>query len=573
VRFIRIRMVTRLYAPRTFVLGAFFYSKGGNKMNVFIGGAWPYANGSLHIGHLAGLLPGDVLARYHRNKGDCVLYVSGSDCHGTPISLRAKQENVEAKEIASRYHEEFVQAFEALNFSYDVYGRTDKDSHKDFVKKVVLDLEETGALYHKESEETYCEACEQFLPDRLVEGICPVCQKSARGDQCDHCGEIFDDGDLLEPRCKICQNKTSKKKTKHAYFALSNLQEYIEEFTNEHKDRWRINAVNNTSRYLKEGLKDRAITRDLAYGVKVPLEGYQGKSIYVWVDAVLGYLSTAQEQVGDLTKYFSKLDREYYVHGKDNIPFHTIIFPALKEVIGLSKQENYIVSSEYLTLEGRKISTSSNWAIWLPYITANYQSDAIRYFLLTNNPEKRDADFSWREFVYSTNAELLGAWGNLVNRTFKFISKHNDHILPKTEVKLEIVTRVQGLYKEVEQRFEHLELKGALDSIFEQVRALNKFFDEETPWIAKKEDKDACDQTISTCLYAIANLAQLLEPFLPDSSRKVLDHLGIHDISYQEITKIPAKTLDNVDALFSRIDVKKIEQEEAILKEQQSLRT
>lgn len=266
-------------------------------MTVFIGGAWPYANGSLHLGHIAALLPGDILARFYRQKGEKVLYVSGSDCNGTPISIRANQEKSTIEAIANRYHEEFVACFEKLGFSYDSYTRTDAEHHHKSVQAIFLKLLENGYLYKKTSEQAFCETDYQFLPDRFVEGTCPNCGGKARGDQCDHCSAILDPLDLIDKRCKICGNKPTIKETEHFYFSFSQFQVKLESWVikAQKENRWRKNAISLTTRYLKEGVPDRAVTRDLPNGVDVPLAGYEGKKIYVWIEAVAGYLTASKE--------------------------------------------------------------------------------------------------------------------------------------------------------------------------------------------------------------------------------------------------------------------------------------
>lgn len=535
-------------------------------MTIFIGGAWPYANGSLHLGHIAALLPGDILARHYRQKGEKVLYVSGSDCNGTPISIRANQENTTTEAIANRYHKEFTESFSKLGFTYDLYTRTDAEHHHKSVQEIFLKLLENGYLYKKTIEQAYCETDQQFLSDRFVEGLCPNCGAKARGDQCDHCSAILDPLDLLEKRCKICGNQPTIKETEHFYFSLSHFQKRLEALVEEaeQENRWRGNAIALTSRYLKDGVPDRAATRDLPNGVDVPIPGFDGKKIYVWIEAVAGYLTASKEWAKQYNEkiedFWNKETTSYYIHGKDNIPFHSIIWPSILMGTDNPVLPTHIISNEYLTLEKRKISTSQNWAVWVPDMLERYDADSIRYFLTINAPENRDTDFSWREFIYSHNSELLGAYGNFVNRTLKFIEKSYASTSPLGKIESETKVKVEVLYKEVGCLLRKGQFKKPLEQIFEFVRYANKYFDELKPWIQIKEDKPSCDKTMANCVYIIANLAQLLNPFLPFSSEKIKVMLGLEELKWEEI-EILSFPLREIKPLFERIDVGRIEEE------------
>lgn len=547
-------------------------------MAVFIGGAWPYANGSLHLGHIASLLPGDILARYYRLKGEEVLYVSGSDCNGTPISIRASQEGTITEAIAEKYHKEFVDTFEKLGFSYDYYTRTDSTFHHQAVQKIFLDLLDKGFLEEKTAEQSYCEKDKRFLPDRFVEGRCPVCGENARGDQCDHCSAVLDPLDLKDKKCKLCGEEPAIRETAHYYFSFGNFSNELTSFVNqaEEEERWRDNAIQFSKRYLREGLRERAITRDLPNGIDVPVEGFEGKKIYVWLEAVAGYLTASQawgeEHQQDIDTWWRPDDsiKAYYVHGKDNIPFHTIIWPALLLALGNKQLPTHIVSNEYITLEKRKISTSNNWAVWIKDLLDTYHPDSLRYFLTINAPENRDADFSWQEFILSHNSELLGAYGNFVNRTLKFIEKNNDSNMPQAVPETEIVDKVKRLYPVVGEFVETGKLKQALSEVFDFIREANKYFDSQAPWKKVRENQVEADKTLATCAYIILNTTQLLYPFLPYSVKQVQEMLSIKELGWEEISDLP-KQVEKVVPLFERIDKGKIEEEKQKLVQQSTL--
>ncbi|UVI33837.1 methionine--tRNA ligase [Paenibacillus spongiae] len=542
---------------------------------VFIGGAWPYANGSLHLGRVASLLPGDVLARYFRAKGEKVLYVSGSDCHGTPVAVQAIQEGVAPGDIADRYHAEFTECFRQLGFSYDLYTRTDRSDHHQVVQELFLKLLENGYLYRKTILQTYCETDQRFLPDRYVEGKCPVCGNRARGDQCDYCSTLLDPLDLSEKICKLCGNAPVERPTEHYYLALSRFQPELTEYVRQ-AEGWRDNAVQLTERYLEEGLPDRAATRDLSWGVDVPVEGFEDKRIYVWIEAVSGYLSASKQWAAETGGDWESFWRDggdpiiaYYVHGKDNIPFHTLVWPALLLGAGGLHLPDRIIACEYMTLEGKKFSTSRNWAVWVPDLISRYQPDSIRYFLIANGPEKRDADFSWREFIYSHNGELLGAFGNFVNRTLSFIEKSFGGYVPEGELGEEWRRSIEDLYRASGVLIEEGRLKEAIELIFAYIRGANKYVDEQKPWARIKENREACGQTLHTCMQIIANLARLLHPFIPFSCEKIRGFLHLEPPAWR-FTAVPAnRQIRNLTLLFERIDVSRIEEEARLLEKRQ----
>ncbi len=537
--------------------------------NILIAGAWPYANGSLHIGHVAGLLAGDVLARYHRAKGDRVCYVSGSDCHGTPVALRAKREGLTPWEVSDRFHEEFSRCFQWLGVGYDLYSKTSSEEHIRFVQEFHEKLYGSPYVYEKEVPQAYCEGCKSFLADRFVTGKCPVCGEAARGDQCDACGEVLEPEQLIEPVCTVCGERISFRNTRHLYIAISRLEKELKAYVESHEN-WRKNAVALSKRYIEEGLRDRALTRDLDWGIDVPRKGYEDKKIYIWAENVLGYLSlsrlVAKERGWDFKELWGEEARHYYVHGKDNIPFHTIILPALLLAEGEDWHlPDHIISSEYLTLEGKKISTSQNYAIWVKDLIGRYEADSLRYYLLANGAEKRDADFSWQGFITSHNNELLGAWGNFVNRTLIFITKYLDGRVPDGSLEKGLEEEIDRLYDEIGKKVEGGRFKEAIDDIFAFVRFSNKYFDLGKPWITRNTSLRDCRDTLYNCVQLIVNLAVLLEPFLPFSSEKVLGWFLL-DSSWKRKTVPTGFVIPETEILFRRIDRERIGKEEEKLR-------
>ncbi len=540
-------------------------------MNFLIGGAWPYANGSLHIGHLSALLGGDILARYYRLKGEKVLYVSGSDCHGTPITLRARKEGVEPACISKRYHEEFSNCFKRLGFSYDHYGHTDSEDHKAFVKEFFKDLYEKGKLYETQTQQAYCPRCSQFLPDRFVTGICPHCSKTAKGDQCDHCGCLLDPAQLHERKCGICGQEPQFRQTSHLFIPLSQYEEGIRQWVSQ-AEGWRANAIGMTLRYLNEGLKDRVVTRDIDWGIEVPVKGYESKKIYVWVEAVLGYLSASKKAVSDQSLDFDDFwgkesnSRHYYIHGKDNIPFHSVILPALLMAKGGLKLPDTIVSSEYETLEGRKISTSGNWAVWMPYLLDRYDPDSIRFFFIANGPEKKDSDFSWSEFIQCHNTELVNQFGNLVNRTLVFIKKYFDLKVPQGKPAPEIESLVEDTYRMSGKAIEAGSFREALEAVCNLIRFANRYFDEQKPWVAITDNPEQCSQTLFNLIQIIANLSVLFEPFIPFAAQKLREILRLSDdlssgAGWRPFYIASENSLSEPFLLFNRLDKKLADEE------------
>lgn len=525
--------------------------------NIIVGGAWPYANGSLHIGHIAALLPGDILARYYRAKGDRVFYVSGSDCHGTPITIRAKQENSTPEKISEHYHKEFCEVFEKLGFSYDLYTKTSDSKHKELVTEFHKRLYAGQYVEERTVKQAYCPTCKKVLTDRLIIGTCPVCGTSTRGDQCDACGEVLDAETVIDAKCSDCKTALTFGETTQLFIQISKLKDELSGYLDAHPY-WRKNAIAFTKRYIDEGLRDRAITRDLDWGINVPKDGYEDKKIYIWAENVLGYLSATavlcKERGIELEEVFGEGSRHYYVHGKDNIPFHTIILPSLLLAHGGNLHlPDDIISSEYVTLEGRKISTSENWAVWAKDLVDEYNPDSVRYFFIANGPEKRDTDFSWREFKKQNNSELVGAWGNFVNRTLAFALKYFNCEIPTVEVDSEIKIKIQQLFDSVGDKIEKGTFKEALSAVFEAVRFGNTYYDAKQPWKTRVDEPEECRNAIGNCIYLIANIAILLHPFLPFSSAKVAEWLGV-ELEWKEQEVVKTKVTEDIRILFSRVE-------------------
>lgn len=525
------------------------------KHNVIIGGAWPYANSSLHLGHLVALLPGDFLARYHRKLGDNVIYVSGSDCHGTPITLRAKKENKQPKDISDYYNEEFNRTFEKMNFSYNLYTETEDDYHKQKVMEIFRKIYDNGYIIEKEEPQTYCPNCQKFLADRELILTCPSCGKETKGEECD-CGYNPTAEDLKNANCQACGHKVVEKLDKNLYIALPKLQPQIEKYYEENKDNWRKNSQNETLKYLKQGLVDRAVTRDLTWGVDIPVEGYENKKMYVWIDAVLGYLTATmrycEENNLDWKEYWQNQDTiMYMVHGKDNIIFHSIILPALLLAMDPNmKLPDKIVSCEYLNINDEKISKSKGNGITILDLTEEYNIDSIRYYFINNGPEKKDSNFSLDDFKNVHNSDIVNKFGNFINRTLKFKGLEKIVIANKDQ---EVEDKISVTYENVSKNINELEFKKAIEEIMSLVEFGNKYYDENKPWVLYKEDMNKFNDVIYNCANIIANLANLFEPVMPTACSKLKEYLDIDISKWEKVTLDKEIKLENIEPLFEKI--------------------
>ena len=530
------------------------------KRKIFIGGAWPYANYLMHVGHLAALLPGDVIARYYRKCGDEVIYVSGSDMHGTPITERAKKEGKTPLEISSFYHEEDVKTFNNYNFSYDLYTNTEDSFHKEEVKKIVSLLNENGYIYEKEELQDYCETCKCFLSDRELKGICPHCGSECNGDQCDNCLSSLECSEVKDKHCKTCGNKTVLKNNKHLYFKLSSFQDSIKELVDKNKDTWRRQAVGETLKFLEMGLIDRAITRQLEWGVEVPIEGYSDKRIYVWFEAVLGYITTCMQVCNKNGINFEEFitDKDlisYYVHGKDNIPFHTVIYPSL--LMAMKKNYNLpnkIICSGYVNIGNEKMSKSKGNLITANDLIEKYDVDSVRYYMIANGPEKKDVVFSIDDYEQAHNKFLVGVLGNFINRNLSFIKKKFDGVVKEGKIDSNIVELTKDTYKKVSSLIEEGELKSAIELIMDYVSSGNKYYDENEPWNLAKNNLDKFYDVTYTCVYMMANISNLIDPFMPNTTGKINRILNITNNDYNEVTISGDIIIDELPLLFNRIE-------------------
>ncbi len=528
--------------------------------NIFIGGAWPYANNSLHIGHLAALLPADVIARYYREKGDNVIYVSGTDSHGTPITMRAKKEQVKPEVLADFYHQEFSKNFNDLDFSYDMYSTTTDDFHKEKTKEYFKEIVKNGYIYEKEDNQEFCENCNNFLSDREIIGICPHCGGEAKGDQCDKCLSPLTPNEVIDKKCKECENDTIVKKNKHLYFKLSAFQNKLEEVIKESKGIWRKNATSESKKYLDMGLIDRAATRQLTWGVDVPVEGYEDKKIYVWIEAVLGYLTIGEKVAKDKGLDFDKFIKDkdvisYYVHGKDNITFHTIIFPALLQAIDKNMQlPKYIISSEYVNMNDEKMSKSKGNLISINELVSKYNKDTIRYYMIANGPEKKDINFSEDDLIQNHNKFLVGVLGNFINRNLSFIEKKFNGVVTNGIIDKNIIDTTSKVYNVVGKLIEKGELREAIDMVMHYAVMGNKYYDDQKPWLQVKENIVDFNNTTYTCVYIMANLSNLLFPFMPSTAIRIKKILNLSKEKW-EIENIKGDIkINNLSLLFDKIE-------------------
>jgi methionyl-tRNA synthetase len=505
--------------------------------------ALPYANGPLHIGHLAGsYLPADIYVRYQRAQKRDIKFICGSDEHGVPITIRAMKEGITPQQVVDKYHSMIKDAFEQMNISFDIYSRTSNKIHHETASAFFKKLYDDGLFEEKETEQFYDEKTETFLADRYIVGTCPVCgNPNAYGDQCERCGTSLSPEQLINPRSALSDAVPVKKKTKHWYFPLQNYEVWLKEWILEGHKEWKNNVYGQCKSWLDQGLQSRAMTRDSNWGIKVPLPDAKGKVLYVWFDAPIGYISATKELLEEWADYWCKEDTKL-VHfiGKDNIVFHCIIFPAMLRAHGSFVLPDNVPANEFLNLEGDKISTSRNWAVWVDEYIKDFPGceDVLRYVLCSNAPETKDNDFTWKTFQEANNSELVNIFGNFVNRTFVLMHKLTGGKVPKfhndiaDEKDKAIIEEIKQAKQKVETFIEEYKFRDALFAVIDLARSGNKYMQEKEPWIKAKqtvadgkvtdEAQVQIDNCIHVCLQLCANLAVLINPFLPNTAKKML---------------------------------------------------
>jgi methionyl-tRNA synthetase len=508
---------------------------------ILVAVAWPYANGPLHVGHIAGVyLPADIFARYQRLRGNDVLMISGSDCHGTPIMLQAEREGAAPQEIIQRYHESFLNTFRTLGISFDLFTRTYTENHYAVAQTFFRRLLDTGYLYQERLTGSYSESLGRFLPDRFVEGTCSNCGFSrARGDQCDNCGRLQEPAELGHPHSTLDGAPVTFRETAHFMLDLPKIEPVLRAWLNSgDRSRWRPNTLLFTENWLKEGLHPRAITRDLDWGVPVPVEDHEFKEkrIYVWFDAVIGYYSASMEwasRIGQPDKWREWWEnpgaRSYYFIGKDNIPFHTIIWPAMLIAHGGLTLPYDVPANEFYNLEGEKMSTSRNWALWSSELENQYAPDAIRYYLAATAPEGRDTSWYWREFARRNNDELVATWGNLAQRLLSMAYRNSGRVPePGAFHDADRVLLGQGrqAFETIGHLIDAVRLKAALQETMALAQRTNRYVSEQEPWRLVRTDRERAKTVIYTGLQLLDHLGTLFSPFLPFSCSQLYALLG-----------------------------------------------
>jgi methionyl-tRNA synthetase len=578
--------------------------------------AWPYANGYQHLGHLAGAyLPPDIFARYHRLVGNDVLMVSGSDAHGTPITVRADAEGVPPREIFERYHKTFLETYQQIGLTFDLFTHTDTENHHRVSQDIFLKILENGYLYKEVQQQLYSPKEGRFLPDRYVEGTCPHCgYPDARGDQCDNCGKLLEPTELINPRSKESGDTNLEvRETEHYFLDLPKLSVELADYLSHGKEHWRPNVINFARNYVQD-LHGRPITRDIDWGIPIPLPGYEGKCLYVWFEAVIGYFSASVEWAKNQGTpeawqdwWYDPEALTYYFIGKDNIPFHTVIWPA--ELIAVGQlycsdcQTNLnlpydVPANEYVNFKGSKFSKSRGGTVDVPYFLSRYDPDALRFYLTAVAPETRDTEFAWEDFVERNNNELVATWGNLANRMLSFAYKRFDGRVPEPgeldDADRELLARIEGGFQTVGELYAACKFRAALNEALALAREANGYLDRKAPWFQIKEDQAAAATTVYVILKVVDNLKTILAPILPHTAQQLHEYLGYDGqlfgtqkvIEYQEETRShaaltydhsgavgtwtpsrlpPGQVLRKPEPLFKKLDESLIDEEYARL--------
>ena len=499
--------------------------------------ALPYANGPVHIGHLAGAyIPGDIYVRYLRMRGEDVVFVCGSDEHGVPITIKARKEGVTPQDIVDRYHKVMKDAFTGLGINFDIYSRTSSAVHEKNASEFFRKLYDQDNFITQESEQLYDEEAKMFLTDRLIEGTCPKCgNPHAYGDQCEKCGSTLSPEELIDPKSKLSGSTPVKKKTKHWYLPLNQYEPWLRDWILEQHKEWKTNVYGQCKSWLDSGLQPRAVTRDLDWGVPVPVDGAEGKVLYVWFDAPIGYISNTQELLPQSWEKWWKDPETKLVHfiGKDNIVFHCIVFPSMLKAEGTYILPDNVPSNEFLNLEGDKISTSRNWAVWVHEYEEQFPGceDVLRYVLTANAPETKDNDFTWKDFQSRNNSELLAVFGNFVNRAVVLTHKYFGGAVPENKkpeaIDKETLESLKPCKEALEKYIETYHFREALKEAMNMARIGNKYISDMEPWKVAKEDLDRTASILYTCLQICADLAIAFEPFTPFSAQKLRDILRV----------------------------------------------
>jgi len=534
--------------------------------------ALPYANGPVHIGHLAGVyIPSDIYTRYLRLRGEDVIHICGSDEHGVPITIKAKQEGVTPQDVVDKYHTIIKDSFEKLGVSFDIFSRTTSQTHKETASDFFKKLYEKGEFIEQSSEQYYDELADQFLADRYITGTCPHCNnEKAYGDQCEACGTSLNATDLINPKSAITGNVPTLKETKHWFLPLDKHEPFLRKWILEDHKEWKSNVYGQCKSWLDLGLQPRAVSRDLNWGVPVPVEGAEGKVLYVWFDAPIGYISATKDLTPDWEKYWKQEDTKM-VHfiGKDNIVFHCIVFPAMLKADGSYILPENVPANEFLNLEGDKISTSKNWAVWLHEYVEDFkgQEDVLRYALCANAPETKDNDFTWKDFQARNNNELVAILGNFVNRALVLTQKYFDGIVPErgelTDFDKETLAEIPVIRQNIEKSIESYRFREAIKEMMNMARLGNKYLADTEPWKLIKTDENRVKTILNIALQITASLTTVMEPFIPFSADKLREFLNINSINWDNIgdTDVVAvgHQINKPSLLFEKIEDETIE--------------